>query len=39
MFSPHFVGDVCSRSLVKTTPHLRRGGARSAPNESRESLT
>jgi len=36
MFFPHFVGDVRSRSLVETTPHLRRGGAHSAPNESRE---
>ena len=27
------------RSLVKTTPHLRRRSARSVPNESRESLT
>jgi hypothetical protein len=39
MFFPHFVGGVCSRSLIKTTPHLRRGGARRAANESRESLT
>jgi hypothetical protein len=36
---PNFVGDVCSQSLIKTTPHLCRGGARGAPNESRESLT